>query len=159
MDERQARRVLGWDGVEPLKRCWRRAARKHHPDRGGSQAVFERKRRAYEVLLEASREPRSRPRGQRPRQSNDIGFGTCFVLEALELDGAVVKLGDGARTVLRQGRDGPEMQVEIGRTWTGGSRRCVAVVHHRGQRAVLRGRVTSRSHNDDGVYAFVFVTW
>lgn len=47
--------ILGWDGVEDLHEAYRRAAKRTHPDRGGSVERFNEVKEAYDRLRKRQR--------------------------------------------------------------------------------------------------------
>ena len=58
---REIRTAYTWLGIEEnatddqIKKAWREAAKKHHPDRGGSEKEFQRMKKSYECLIDPSK--------------------------------------------------------------------------------------------------------
>lgn len=50
MTRKEAMEILGWDGTGDLKRCYRSAAMRAHPDRGGTNELMAKLGEAYEIL-------------------------------------------------------------------------------------------------------------
>ena len=93
-----ARRTLGvLPGVSAieLKRAYRQAAQRSHPDKGGSEEAFVAVAKAYEVLsLQSSKrgtgKARRSYRRKKPGPEDELGIGSWFHILALTIDGTEV---------------------------------------------------------------------
>lgn len=58
---REIRTAYTWLGIEEnatdeeIKKAWREAAKKHHPDRGGDEKTFQKMKSSYECLIDSGK--------------------------------------------------------------------------------------------------------
>lgn len=149
MTREEAMRVLGWDGVEPLRKAWRREAFKHHPDRGGDPKRFQHLVAAYEVLLRGDVEP---------APEREIRLGLVLDVYSIWWDQIEVPVPAGTQATLSLYREAPGVLLSLGLPLRVGAGRCDLVVGADDERALISGRVVSRSCRRDGCLLSCFLS-